>query len=125
MARDAEMHARLLQWGQLVTVGDGSGYPSMSVLHKEWQPPTPGLTPSMKTSAPNRARETHHALGFLSLKLRNTVVLVYCMNLSAQTQALRLGCSVRTVANRIEEAQRQLRQRLEEAHEERVFANFA
>jgi len=33
MARDMKIELRLLRWAAAVTVGDGSGFPTMSVLH--------------------------------------------------------------------------------------------
>jgi hypothetical protein len=109
MARDLAMHQRLLDWGQMVTVGDGSGYPTMSVLHKEWQPPSQGITPSMKTSAPSSARQTHRAIALWSVRMRNTVSVHYCTSLPVAQQAVYLKCNVRTVYARIEESHRMLR----------------
>ena len=45
-ARDERIEARLQRWARWVTVGDGSGFPTMSVLHREWTPPSPGTTPT-------------------------------------------------------------------------------
>ena len=109
MARDNDIHARLLAWAQYVTVGDGSGYPAMSVLHPEWQPPAPGTTPTMKVSAPSMAAQTHRAIGMLSLRLANTLVVHYVLKLPMAEQAERLECEERTVYLRVEAAQRQLR----------------
>jgi DNA-directed RNA polymerase specialized sigma24 family protein len=115
MARDVEMHERLVQWGQWITVGDGSGYPTMSVLHKEWQPPAPGLTPTMKVAAPSSARQTHRVISRWSMRMRNTVVLHYGRNLPIGQQAMLLSCSVRAVHARIELSHRLLRSDLSEA----------
>lgn len=109
MARDNEIHARLLAWAQYVTVGDGSGYPAMSVLHPEWQPPAPGTTPTMKVSAPSMAAQTHRAIGMLSLRLANTLVVHYVLKLPLAEQAERLECAEPTVYARVEAAHRQLR----------------
>ena len=108
MARDQRMEERLQRWAQAVTVGDGSGFPVMSVLHPEWQPPSPGITPTMKTAAASDARETHRALKTLSQRLQNTVAVHYCMKLPLDVQAQRLGCAVDTVHGRIEAAHRAL-----------------
>jgi DNA-directed RNA polymerase specialized sigma24 family protein len=110
MARDDHMHQRLLEWAQAVTVGDGSGYPTMSVLHEDWTPPSPGLTPILKSSPHSAARQTHRLVGLFSARLQDTVTLHYCFpGLSIAEQAARLDCGVRTVHERIEVAHRLLR----------------
>lgn len=113
MARSPAMEARLQRWAQAVTVGDGSGFPVMSVLHPEWQPPSPGTTPTLKTSAASDARETHRALLQLSQRLQNTVAVHYCMKLPLAEQAQRLDCAVDTVHGRIEAAHQALAAALE------------
>lgn len=107
--RDEAMHVRLVEWAQWRRVGDGSGYPTMSVLHEDWSPPSPGLTPTMKVAARSSARETHRAMAGWSARLRNTVALHYLTNLPVAEQARRLECAERTVYERIELAQRMLR----------------
>lgn len=112
MARDPRIEERLVDWAQWVTVGGrGCGYPAMSVLHQSWLPPTPGTTPNMKVATGNerRNRETHRAIGMLSVRLANTVVVHYCQRLPMDDQALRLQCSVSTVHARIEQAHRLIR----------------
>ena len=109
MARNPDIEARLQRWAVAVTVGDGSGYPVMSVLHHEWQPPSLGITPTMKTSGHSDARETHAALRQLSQRLQNTVAVHYCMKLPVENQAQRLGCAVATVHGRIEVVHKLLR----------------
>lgn len=114
MARDAAMHARLQAWAQWVTVGDGSGYPTVSTIHPNWSPPSPGVRPMMKVAAPSSARQTHRAmLQVFSQRLRDTVALYYCTQLPVAEQAQRLGCVPGTVHERIEMAHRLLRQWLE------------
>lgn len=108
MARDAVIEARLVRWANAVTVGDGSGFPTMSVLHPEWQPPSPGVTPTLKTSAHSDVMETHRALQRLSLRLQNTVAVHYCMRLSVAEQAERLDCAEATVYGRVDRAHREL-----------------
>jgi DNA-directed RNA polymerase specialized sigma24 family protein len=105
MARDEQMHQRLLEWAQWRKCGDGSGYPTMSVLHEDWSPPSPGITPTMKVAAPSSARQTHRAIQALSARLRNTVAIHYLTNLPIAEQARRLECAERTVHERIEQAQ--------------------
>lgn len=114
MARDEAMHLRLVEWAQWRKVGDGSGYPTMSVLHEDWSPPSPGLTPTMKVSAPSSARVTHRVVSGWSARLRNTVAIHYLTNMPLAEQALRLACAEGTVYARVEEAQRLLRRALEE-----------
>lgn len=114
MARDEAMHQRLLAWAQWVTVGDGSGYPSMCVLHESWSPPTPGTAPTMKVAAPSSARQTHRIIASWSVRMRNTVVLYYCTQLPVAEQAERLGCDESTVHKRIGAASIMLRQALEQ-----------
>lgn len=114
MARDEAMHQRLLAWAAWVTVGDGSGFPTMSVLHQNWSPPAPGTTPSMKVSAPSSAKQTHRIVATWSLRQRNTVVLYYCTQLPVAEQAARLECAERTVHARISAAHRALRMELSE-----------
>lgn len=109
MARDAAIEARLQRWAQAVTVGDGSGYPSVSVLHKDWLPPSPGVTPTLKVSAASSdVRETHRAIGRLSQRLANTLVVHYCLKGPIDEQAARLGCVRQTVYERVESAHKQL-----------------
>lgn len=114
MARDEQMHQRLLEWAQWRKCGDGSGYPTMSVLHEDWSPPAPGLTPTMKVAGSSTARQTHRAMAGWSARMRNTVALYYLTNLPIAEQAERLECAERTVHERIEQAHGLLRQALAE-----------
>lgn len=115
MARDDAMHQRLVDWAQWLRVGDGSGYPTMSVLHEDWSPPSPGITPTMKTSAPSSARQTHRVMRAWSATLQATVIVHYCYpGMTVAEQADRLGCAERTVVDRVERAQRLLRLALDE-----------
>jgi DNA-directed RNA polymerase specialized sigma24 family protein len=119
VARDEAMHRLLQQWAQWMTVGDGSGYPTMSVLHTDWSPPSPGQTPTMKTSAPNSARRTNRLMAGWSERLRATVMLHYGFpGLSVADQAQRLGCARDTVYQRVELAQQLLRRALAGAQPE-------
>lgn len=102
MARCPWIEERLQRWAQGVTVGDGSGYPAMSVIHPNWMPPSGGQTPVMKTAPASDVRQTHRCIGRLSARLQDTVVVHYVMRPSLQDQAERLGCSVDTVHQRIE-----------------------
>jgi DNA-directed RNA polymerase specialized sigma24 family protein len=113
MARDDAMHLRLVEWAQWRKVGDGSGYPTMSVLHEDWSPPSPGQTPTMKVAAPSSARQTHRAMQGWSGRLRNTVALYYLTNLPIADQAVRLDCAECTIFQRIEQAHALLRDALQ------------
>ena len=106
MARDPHIETRLIIWAQWLTTGDGSGYPTMSVLHPEWSPPSPGVLPTLMVAAPSTARQTHRAVRALSMRLANTLFVHYCMKLPISEQAVRLECAERTVHGRIEEAHR-------------------
>ena len=109
MARIEWVEQRLQRWAQAVTVGDGSGFPAMSVLHEDWMPPSPGVTPSMKVSlGRNDARSTHRAIALLSKRLQNTPVVHYVLGLPLCDQATRLECAIDTVHGRIESAHAQL-----------------
>lgn len=100
-ARDQAIEARLQRWAQWVTAGDGSGFPTMSVLHPSWQPPSPGTTPTLKVAASSDVRQTHRALERLSLRLKNTVVVHYCHKVPLAEQARRLECAESTVVQRV------------------------
>lgn len=113
MALDPLMEARLQRWAQYVTVGDGSGYAAINTLHEDWSPPTPGMTPTLKASPASDVRQTHRAIEQLSLRLRNTVAVHYCLRLPIAQQAERLDCGRSTVYLRVFEAQRQLRELLQ------------
>lgn len=108
MAVDAEIEARLQRWAQYVTVGDGSGYAAINTLHEDWSPPTPGMTPTMKALTTSDVRQTHRLIAQLSMRLRNTLVVHYCLRLPVDQQAERLGCGRSTVHERVSEAHRQM-----------------
>lgn len=117
MARDPRIESLLVEWGQYVNLGgECSGFPSINVLSADWSPPSPGTTPTLKVASHSRAKQTHRAIGFLSIRLANTLVVHYCMRLSVEDQAERLGCEISTVHARIESAHRQLRPMLKEFH---------
>lgn len=101
---------RLQEWAAWVTVKGGNGYPVTNVLHQSWMPPAPGTTPTLKAMAGKhgRVRETHRAIGLLSVRLANTVVVHYCFGLRGQAAAQRLQCAESTVRHRIREAHRRI-----------------
>lgn len=111
MAKIQVIDDALRRWAAAVAgEGDGSGYPTMSVLHKDWSPPTPGQTPTLKVvSRGGDVVATHAAIAQLSVRARNTVVVVYCCGrLSAAEQAERLDCQVKTLEKRVEAIHREL-----------------
>lgn len=111
MAKIQEIEELLRLWATMARVNfGGSGYPSMSVLHPNWSPPAPGQTPTMKTGGRlNAVIRVHQAIGQLSLRARNTVVVVYASGpIPAAEQAARLNCEVKTLEKRIEAIHREL-----------------
>lgn len=111
MARIDWIEARLQEWAQRVSVGDGSGYSTMSVLHKDWMPPSGGVTPTLKVGrSSTEVKQTHAAIAQLPIRLRNTVVIHYCMRLPLMEQAKRLDCVCSTVIWRIDKAHSLLRE---------------
>lgn len=118
MARDAEIDRMLVEWAQVQRAGNGAGYPQRSVLHPEWSPPSSGMTPTLVSVPTRSVAGVHWAVSMLSLRLRNTVVVHYCMRgLSVAEQAERLECGERTVNDRIEAAHRKIRALLRERDE--------
>lgn len=104
MARIDWIEARLLRWAEACTVGDGSGYPMMSVLHEDWSPPGGGVIPSMKVSRATDVMETMRAIDQLSLKLHQAVVVHYCKRGAVERQCEELGCERWTLYARVEAA---------------------
>lgn len=111
MGKDDRIEALLIEWAQWVKVGDGSGFSTMSVLHPDWSPPSPGITPTMKTAKHSRAQATHRAIAQLSQRIGNTLVVHYVQRpaLSIAQQAERLDCADSTVLARVTFAHRELR----------------
>lgn len=109
MARDAGIEARLQRWAESLLVGDGTGYPSISAVHPDWSPPSPGQRPAMKVHGGSDVHATHQAVAQLPLRLRNTVVMYYVLKLPLADQAERLQCAPDTVLDRIDRAHRLLR----------------
>jgi DNA-directed RNA polymerase specialized sigma24 family protein len=103
------VEGRLQAWATWLTAGGcGDGYPTKSVLHSSWLPPTPGQTPTMTTSTGDggwRERALHQIISTaLSVRLQNTLVVVYVMRASAAEQAVLLDCQESTVRARVREA---------------------
>lgn len=110
MAKILWVDEALQRWAAAVAgAGDGSGYPTMSVLHEDWSPPAPGQTPTLKVvHGTGDARRVHAALALLTMRQRNTVVVHYCRRLSLAEQGELLGCEADTVTKRIGDIHRAL-----------------
>jgi DNA-directed RNA polymerase specialized sigma24 family protein len=108
MARIPEIEARLIRWAQGVTVGDGSGFPAMSIIHPSWQPPTPGQTPTLKVGRGSDVAQTHAAIAKLGPKLIAVLVAHYILKPPLADQAAMLDCQEDTVGDRVERAHRHL-----------------
>ena len=108
--RDGVIEHRLLEWAAWVTVKGGNGYPVTNVLHQSWMPPAPGTTPTLKAlvGKDHQHRQTHRAIGTLSVRLANTIVVHYCFGLRGEAAGLRLQCAESTVRHRIREAHRRI-----------------
>lgn len=105
MARIEWVEQRLQRWATAVTVGDGAGYPAMSVIHPNWMPPAKGSVPSMKVAhGRDDAAATHRSIGLLSAKQRDAVCLKYVYRLTDTQHAVRADCAERTVRLRLEAA---------------------
>lgn len=105
MARNPAVEARLQRWADWRTAGDGSGYPSISTLHRSWQPGSPGIAPTMKVGKASDARATERAVNTLSERMAMTVKVHYLLAwLSLEEQGELLSCSASTVVARIERA---------------------
>lgn len=108
---DAMIERRLLDWGAWLARGrmSAEGYPTKSVLHQSWLPPTAGTTPTMHGGAGDRQeRAMHRLIGGLSVRLSNTLVVSYVLRLKGEERALRLQCQESTARARVAEAKRLL-----------------
>lgn len=104
------LEARLREWAGWLAGGSSVGYPVTNVLHQSWLPPAPGQLPTIQTGgrSTRRERALHECIKALSVRLQNTLAVVYCYRLSVAEQALRLGCGESTVRARVLEAKRLL-----------------
>lgn len=102
------MEARLQRWAEWRELGDTSGFARVNVLHESWSPPTPGRTPTMRTSRSTDARETQRAIATLSMRLQETLLVVYVRRLPRAFAAEQLQCSPETVPQRVREAKRRI-----------------
>lgn len=105
------MEERLREWAAWLTGGgSGDGYASMSVIHPDWMPPSPGTTPTLKVGKANAQRERalHAAVLQLSRRLQATLLVHYCKRMSVADQAAALECAEATVHQRVRDAKRML-----------------
>ncbi len=103
------LERRLLNWGAWLAGGHQVGYPMTSVLHENWMPPAPGQLPTRQAARSTaQERQLHGLVQQLSLKLRNTLVVVYVMRAPVAERALRLQCEAGTVRVRVTQAKAQL-----------------
>ena len=109
MALDAGIDARLRRWAEGCTVGNGSGYSTMSVLHSNWQPPMPGSSPTMKTFLVSDVLETDRAVRRMAPRYRRLLAVVYTSRLSREEQATLLDCKPATLTLRLGRAHAWLR----------------
>lgn len=105
------MERELLAWGAFRAGGGcGDGYPAMSVIHPNWQPPAKGMP--AKLPMPGRSTAAERALdariGGLSVKMRDALFVRYVKRLALADQAQALGCEQSTVVARITAAKRSL-----------------
>jgi len=112
MARDDAMDVRLRAWAQWVSVGDGSGFPTKSVLHPEWSPPSPGQTPTLKTFKASMAPMVDGVIRRLSERQQQTLHVCYCTQMTLAERAERLQCQPATVDQRIWVIHRELQMML-------------
>lgn len=106
------MHARLLAWAVWLTGGaSGAGYPTKSVLHESWLPPQQGQLPTMRSGGGTSTameRALDRDIRSLSVRLQNTLVVVYLMRAQVDEQVRVLECQPSTVRARLREAGRLL-----------------
>ncbi len=106
------LESRLLAWGAwLGSGGRGEGFPRTNILHKNWLPPAAGSRPGVVVagSANTQEREVQAAVGQLSVRLANALVLHYVYRMPVPEAALRQECALATAYARVEEGRRRLR----------------
>lgn len=106
------LEQRLQAWAAWKHGGAVSdGYPTKSVLHESWSPPTAGHLPNMRVThgrGDKQERALDRAITRLSVRLQDTLVVVYLMRAKPDEQAARLSCQASTVRARVVDAKRQL-----------------
>lgn len=109
-----QIELRLQRWAEWRELGDAGGFAAVNVLHESWTPPTPGRTPTLRTSRSTDARQTHRAICTLSLRLQQTLEVVYVRRLRGAFAAEQLGCDVATVPQRVRDAKRRIASALDQ-----------
>lgn len=103
---------RLLEWAAWKMRGrSGDGYPTKSVLHPSWSPPTPGRTPTMMTTSAGsetRERQVDECVQELRPKLRDAIVVRYLMRADIDEQVRRAGCTADGVRKRVQMAKEEI-----------------
>lgn len=110
---------RLLEWAAWKTRGgNGDGFPTKSVLHHSWSPPTPGRTPTMATSSSGsdaRERQVDGCVQELRPKLRDAIVARYLMRATIEEQVRMAGCTAEGVRKRVQIAKDEIARALRNA----------
>ena len=104
MAKIEWVERRLRNWADFCMYGNsGEGFPSVNVLSRDWMPPAPGSTPTMRVSyAHEDAKRMHCYVAKLSDKLAHVAFVHYCMRLTVDQQMAELQCSKATLFARID-----------------------
>lgn len=105
------MERALLAWGAFRAGGGcGDGYPTTSVISPDWMPPASGMRASMPMPARSTMAERllDFAIQALSVKLRDSLYVVYVKRASVAQRAVMLQCKPLTVDARVREAKRAL-----------------
>lgn len=102
---------RLASWAAWLRGGSkGIGYPVTNVLHESWLPPAPGQMPTMMAGgfSTRRERQLHRCVQALSVRLQNTLVVVFVLRATGVDQARMLQCEGSTVRARVAQAKKLL-----------------
>lgn len=87
------------------------GYPTKSVLHPSWLPPSGGMAPVMRTAPASTCRQeraVHEVVCGMSKTMQDTLVVVYVWRKTEAERAAALGCQPSTVRARVAEAKRRV-----------------
>lgn len=106
------MEQRLAEWAAWLRGGaqGGAGYPRTNILHQSWLPPSPEQAPTMATGgmSTRRERQVHQCVLRLSVRLQNTLAVVFVMRAPTVEQVRLLQCEASTVRARVSEAKKLL-----------------
>jgi DNA-directed RNA polymerase specialized sigma24 family protein len=101
--------ALLMEWAAwLRGSGERAGYSSMSPLHVDWSPPSPGTTPTLRTvrGTASSGPAVHRAVLAMSVRAQQTLLLHYVLRRTDEAAAAELGCGASTVRARLVAARR-------------------